>query len=54
MMLFLVFTTDIQSQDLIDKYPSIKLENDTFDNDDGVTWDNTFNLDWFLKHILIW
>jgi len=37
------------SQELINKYPSIKLENDTSDNNDGVTWDNTYNIDWFSK-----
>ena len=31
------------------RYPTITLHDDVEDNDDGVTWDNTFNRDWFLK-----
>jgi hypothetical protein len=34
---------------LIEEYPTRTLANDTENNDDGVTWDNTYNPNWFLN-----
>lgn len=36
-------------EEIIRKYPTILLKDDVVDTDDGVTWDNTFNRNWFLK-----
>jgi len=36
-------------ENIISEYPTLLLENDVPNNDDGVTWDNTFNRNWFLN-----
>jgi hypothetical protein len=43
------FINRMAGEDIIRKYPTILLKDDVPNNDDGVTWDNTFNRNWFLK-----
>ena len=43
------FTNRNAGEKIISEYPTILLKDDVPNNDDGVTWDNTFNRNWFLK-----
>ena len=43
------FTNRNAGEKIMSDYPTILLEDDVPNNDDGVTWDNTFNRNWFLK-----
>lgn len=43
------FTNRNSGVDILDKYPTIYLDDDIENNNDGVTWDNTFRKSWFLN-----
>lgn len=43
------FVNRHSNDDMISKYPTILLDNDTDDIGDGVTWDNTYRIDWYLN-----
>lgn len=43
------FTNRGSSAERIEQYPTVLLEDDVENPDDGVQWDNTYNVNWFSK-----